>query len=572
MNDLEKLRKITSSLTVLYVEDEEIFRLTVKRKLSGLFKEMLIAKNGIEGLEKFRGNLIDLIITDNIMPEMSGLDMIQEIRKIDTNTPIILLTGFIDTEFLIRAINLGVTQFVAKPIDFKNLYTAIEIATQRVILENLERKTREQELELLKYREKYHFQQQERALKKELNIIKNDLYLKKIDIHKDGCHVEWHCSHIFKPLDIISGDSYSIREIGQGRYFILLVDAMGKGLSASVTTILSTSYINHFVFKAKQQGEFRLEECIDSYYNFIKEELLEDEIVCLSFIDIDFENDKMRYATFSQPPILLLKEIDRDREVLKIRSNNQPIMKFPIPYRIDEVSIKDVTKMLFYSDGLNECFSGNHVIYDEHLERDFCRSYSAKELFGYFGSQMDTPTDDITIIFFNKLPPKPALQRDITINSCLGEISKATEEINSILSNFTSSSEALVLMSAITELLFNAYEHGNIDLEATEKRKLIAQDLYEDYLKRQEATNTKRIHIKIRIYPYGDCWMLLITIADEGKGFDVRTLLKCGNDCSEFSGRGVKIAQTIADGIYYSHKGNEVTLIKKLDKEADNGG
>ncbi len=569
MNDIERLKKITADLTVLYVEDEEVFRLTVKRKLSGLFKEIILANNGIEGLEKFRSNLIDLVITDNIMPKMSGLDMIQEIRKSDTNTPIILVTGFIDTEFLIRAINLGVTQFVAKPIDFKNLYNAIEISTQRVILENLERKTREQELELLKYREKYHSQQQERAFKKELNIIKNDLYLRNISIDKDGSHTEWHCTYIFKPLDTMSGDSYSIREIDRGRYFILLVDAMGKGLSASVTTILSTSYINHLVSMKKP---FVLEECIDSYHNFIREELLDDEIVCLSFIDIDFNTDRMRYAMFSEPPALLLREHDGNSEVLRIRSNNQPVMKYPIPYRIDEVDIKGVTRLLFYSDGLNECFSGNRLVYDEHLDKDFLRSHSAKELFSHFGSLMDTATDDITIILFNKLPSQPAIQRDLTINSRLKEISVAAEEVSSLISAYASQTDVLVFMSAITELLFNAYEHGNIDLEASEKRQLIYKDLYEEYLRSHEDTNTKKIHLKIRIYPCSECWIILVTIADEGRGFDVRTLQACGSDCTEFSGRGVKIAQTIADGIYYNSKGNEVTLIKKFNKEANDGG
>ncbi len=568
MNNPSRLKDITSKLTVLYVEDEELFRITIERKLKDFFRDIILAKDGVEGLERLKNNPVDLIITDNLMPNLSGLDMIQEIRKQDTKTPIILVTGFIDTEFLIRAINLGVTQFVAKPINYDNLYKAIEIATQRVILENLERKTQEQELELLKYREKYHSLQQERAFRKELNIIKNDLYFKRIILKKqahEDIARQWHCSVVFKPLDIMSGDSYSIREIQEGRYLFILLDAMGKGLSASVTTILSTSYINHFVTQAKQRGDFSLVECINAYQTFIREELLEDEIVCLSFIEIDFQSNIMRYAMFSEPPLLLLKV---NGEIQKVRSNNQPVMKFPLPFKIDEIDLGDVKKMLFYSDGLNECFSSKDKLYEEHIEADFADSYTAKELYSHFSRLMDLATDDITIIFLSLMPSKAIFHKDITINSRIKEVSKAADEVSTTISSYMSEQECIVFMSAMTELLFNAYEHGNIELEAQEKKRLIAEDLYDNYLSRNEDSNNKKIHIVIGVYENGDHRIIEITITDEGRGFDVNSLHECGTNYSQFSGRGVRIAQNILDGIYYNQKGNEVTMIKKIKKEA----
>lgn len=569
MNDTDKLRSITATLRVLFVEDEEIFRLTVEKKLKGFFRELVLAKDGVEGLEKFGDSPFDLIITDNLMPNLNGLDMIQEIRKTDTKTPIILVTGFIDTDFLIRAINLGVTQFVAKPINFDNLYKAIEIATQRVIVENLERKTQEQELELLKYREKYHSLQQERAFRKELNIIKNDLYLRSItlDDKRDGQSIEWLCSIFFKPLDIMSGDSYSIRQIGHCRYLILLVDAMGKGLSASVTTILTTSYINHLVSLACRDGNFSLKDCIDKYLQFIREELLEDEIVCLSFVDVDFVGGKMRYAMFSEPPILLQETIGQQPVIKKILSNNQPVMKYPMPYRIDEVDISSVDKMLFYSDGLNECFSKDKNLYEEFLSKDFTDCHFAKELFEHFQKVMDDPNDDITIVFLTKLNNLTLLfEKKVTTKGRMKEINLAAESINSCIQKFISKEDAFVFMGAFTELLFNAYEHGCIDLDPLTKRRLIAQDNYDEYLLEQEAKTEKNIHITIRLYDMSGNRMVYATITDEGKGFDTNILRECGIKYTQFSGRGVRIAQSAVDSIYYNEVGNSVTLIKKAKK------
>ncbi|HIJ60792.1 MAG TPA: response regulator [Nitrospirae bacterium] len=561
MKDLANIKELTTNLTVIYVEDEEFFRVLISKKLQGFFKNLFIANDGIEGLELFKKNDIDLIITDNIMPKMSGLDMIEEIRKKDTKTPVILLTGYMDTEFLIRAINLGVTQFVAKPINFDNLYSAIEIATQRVILENLQRKTQEQELELFKYREKYHSLQQERAFKKELRIIRNDLFMRKIDLDCAGIK-EWHCSHLFKPLDIMSGDSYLIRKIDDKKYLITLIDAMGKGLSASVTAILSTSYINHLSNKYREAGNFSLKECIESYYDFIQTELLEDEIVCVSFIFIDFKNCLMHYALFSMPPLLLL---DENNEIKMIKSNNPPIMKFHMPFVIGEYDLSSVTKMLFYTDGLNECFSKKNELYADYLIEDFSKSHSAKELYSRFSVLMDNLTDDITIIFLNLLNSS-SINRQFLIENKIKDITVITDEINNLLMDYLKADELPVFMCALSEIIYNAYEHGNIDLDSEKKKILISTDKYEEYLIEYEKDNKKCILVKIIINEYNDYTMVNVIITDEGKGFDVSLLYDSGKDNTQLSGRGVRIAESILDGIYYNRLGNEATINKKLLK------
>ncbi len=117
--DISRLKEVT----VLYCEDEEYLRDITKGILESFTKKQFICKDGAEGLEVFKKNqqVIDLIITDVNMPNMNGLEMAKEIKKINPNMPIVVATAFSNSEYLLEAINLGVDKYVLKPINIKKL-------------------------------------------------------------------------------------------------------------------------------------------------------------------------------------------------------------------------------------------------------------------------------------------------------------------------------------------------------------------------------------------------------------------------------------------------------------------
>jgi len=162
---LDKVIELKKSMKikVLYVEDNENVRIETLNLLKQLFEFVEAATNGKEGLEKFKNEKFDMIITDINMPIMNGLEMIKEIKKIDKRVPIIVITAFNDFEYLVESIKIGVYGYILKPIDIDQLLEAIYRVMEKVRL----RQERDNALALL--------EQYKKIIDESATVTKTDL-------------------------------------------------------------------------------------------------------------------------------------------------------------------------------------------------------------------------------------------------------------------------------------------------------------------------------------------------------------------------------------------------------------
>lgn len=129
-------------ISLLYVEDDKVTSEQVSRILQRIVTELHVAENGSDGLAIYRKHHPDIILTDIMMPVLNGLEMSREIRKLNRESQIIMLTAYSDTEYLLECIALGVNQYVQKPVDCSHLASAIETCSNYVLLK---RKIQQQE-------------------------------------------------------------------------------------------------------------------------------------------------------------------------------------------------------------------------------------------------------------------------------------------------------------------------------------------------------------------------------------------------------------------------------------------
>ncbi len=126
--------------TVMFVEDDDFAREELAKLLNKLFKKVILASNGLEGLEKYgrskiTNEKIDLILSDINMPIMNGLEMLEKIREIDSLVPLIFITARSESDNILKAIDLDVSSYIIKPIDMSLLIRKVTEVCEKTFFE-----------------------------------------------------------------------------------------------------------------------------------------------------------------------------------------------------------------------------------------------------------------------------------------------------------------------------------------------------------------------------------------------------------------------------------------------------
>ncbi|ADU65204.1 response regulator receiver [Desulfurispirillum indicum S5] len=117
-----------SELKILYVEDEAVIRKALEKPLSRRVKNLYIAANGQEGLDMFREHRPDIVVTDINMPVMDGFRMIELIREINPEVPVIITTALNEEHHISQMTAINVNSYIIKPIDIRELLQRVHDA------------------------------------------------------------------------------------------------------------------------------------------------------------------------------------------------------------------------------------------------------------------------------------------------------------------------------------------------------------------------------------------------------------------------------------------------------------
>lgn len=113
---------------ILIIEDEKNIILSLKMYLKKLGYEILVAKDGIEGLEAAQKHLPDLIMLDIVLPKMNGYLVCEALKNDDTtkSIPLIFISAKSKEEDIQKALKLGGDEYLLKPFDHKDIKKVVD--------------------------------------------------------------------------------------------------------------------------------------------------------------------------------------------------------------------------------------------------------------------------------------------------------------------------------------------------------------------------------------------------------------------------------------------------------------
>lgn len=336
-------------MKVLIAEDENVSRRMLQKTLEKWGYEVVSTANGVEAFGAFQQNDFSMVITDWMMPEMDGVQLVEKIRNADNRdyVYIIMLTANSKKEDLVVGMNAGADDFVAKPFDKGELHVRLR-AGERVI--NLEKNlfVRNQELERINQRMKLD-------LTAAAEIQKSLLPSRPPQV--PGISIGWE----FRPCDELAGDILNVFQLDEHHLAFYVLDVSGHGvpaalLAVSLSRMLSPEIDSASLLKtrgADYQPRITPPAEVTTQLNRRFQMSPENgQFFTMLYGIIDLRTKELRYSSAGHPGIILTSRNGEGR-ILKVPSLPIGFLDENI-YEEHTVQLQSGDRIFMYSDGLPE--------------------------------------------------------------------------------------------------------------------------------------------------------------------------------------------------------------------------
>lgn len=334
--------------TILVVDDDEL----IISSLRGLFAletgyEVLAISQPAAAIAELERRPVDLIISDFLMPEINGVELLKKARALQPETIRILLTGFADKENAIRAINeAGLYHYLEKPWDNDLLLNLVRNGLQQKSLRRqLTEKVREFDRLLsdhsqLSDRHRSIERELEMAARVQRNLLPSEL--------PSGAGYEY--ASFYRASTALGGDFYDVAGAGDSNV-ILLADVSGHGVQAALTSMLLKAIFNESVGVNSSPVEL-LGRMNTLLHRFLPGGMYS----CATAAWVEPGDGRIRIANAGMPHPFVLRAAEQ--RVDQIAINGLPLGLFgeggPASYDSREIELATGDVLLMLSDGITE--------------------------------------------------------------------------------------------------------------------------------------------------------------------------------------------------------------------------
>ena len=388
--------------SIVIVDDEDV----VLRSLSSLLSletdyEIHTFVSPFAALDVFKDIHVDLVISDFLMPEMNGLELLAAIKRRYPDVVRVLLTGYADRENAIRAINeVGLFQYLEKPWDNDQLILLIKNGlNQRRLERTLIDKVGELDRAL---RETDRLAQQQEQFREEMMLARRIQENLLPECFPDVAGLNFSAKYL--PAQEVGGDYYDVIPLADGVLAAIIADVTGHGIQAALSTTMLKSLFTDFVNTAVGP-----EDILRRMNDVLHRVLPTDVFVAASVAEIEARTGIVRVTNGGGLHPFIIRRRENTVEPVITNGLLLGVVDSELFHPGEEVTVDLAPgdSMFFYTDGLSEAEDGNGDQFGEtRLRRKILESSNlpSPELNDFIVEDLrafavaDHKWDDITIL------------------------------------------------------------------------------------------------------------------------------------------------------------------------------
>lgn len=565
-------------MKILIVDDTEVMLLLISRFVEAMGHQIVLARNGQQGVDAFLAEQPDVVLMDMIMPVMDGPQAAKLIKLHAGGRwiPVVFVTAVGEENKLAEAIEQGADDYLTKPINFRVLEAKIK-AIERTV--NLNKQVWDQSAKLSEYYDRA--EDEKRVARHLMDQMVNTERLSDPQLQY------WLSS-----AESLSGDLIAVARTPGKVLHVLLADGIGHGLTAALNVLPLTQ-----PFYTMTEKGFPMQEILIEMNNKIRQVLPVGRFVALAFVAIDNVNQRMEVWNGGIPDLQL---IDKSGKYIRsFPSKNLPLGILPttsLEVATDNYYIEGESSLFVCSDGLIEARSPDGQLFGhERLIEAASRAPISERLDSLTGSLTEflageSHHDDVSVIMVHlgktvDLPSR--LEKDTANLALFGLDVDETASTNIVrwrhvvmlgahelryinavpfvmtfldqIRELKASQSDVFLI--LTELFVNALDHGLLRLSSDLKQ---GAEGMESYLLERASRLSKlqegSVEIELAGVFYSGRKCLRIRVKDSGPGFDWSAMYAAEAEKvpGKAFGRGVSLVKALCGKVEYVGDGSEV--------------
>ncbi len=362
------------------MDDEEDIRLNLCDFIELEGYEIIEAENGVEALKRLEEKTPQVIISDLMMPQMGGLELLAELSNREMNIPMVIMTAFGTIDYAVKAMKSGAADFITKPIDYDLMLNVIH----RVIkAAKLEQKVLEQQ----------------RQMEADLQLagkIQKALLPKPID------NSQMILNYRFEPMIEIGGDHLTVQVFDEDHIAVALFDVTGHGVSAA---LVANMVQNELLRRLREE---RPPLNVAEHLNRFVLKTIGDTgmFLTLVIVDVDLITKSLTLCNAGHPDVFVWHQ---EAQTLESIDSHIPPIGFPTQFASDaletRIPLQQGDRIIIYTDGFTETnVEGDKILGKENFKEMVQKSIRFRavdfldEIFRLINKiDSDEPDDDRTL-------------------------------------------------------------------------------------------------------------------------------------------------------------------------------